>query len=307
MHMAAQFGHAAVIRALLKAGASATYIAVKDAAMRQTPASPLHLACRFGQVEAVDELLKAPGADPSAADDHGWTSLMRAAGNGHVELVRLLLDAKAAIDAQDEKGKTALFAAAMSGQQGTASMLLARGAKPDLHDTDGLAPLLAASAHGHEATVQLLLREKADVNHCAPWRPGGVDASRHGLGQHVWSTALIAAASSGFDNVVRYLLQADAEPDQCRESDGKSALMLATEAGHCAVARCLVQKKADVHLTNRNGESALMMAKGGSERAQAVLPILLKDRTNVFQSNQHTRRIRGPCHLLPSLGESASS
>jgi ankyrin repeat protein len=189
MHLAAQHGHAPVIRVLLKAGGSATYASEE---VRRT--CPLWLAARYGQLAAVHELLKA-AADPGAGDKSEETVLMGAARSGHAEVlqlpdpragllslprhperaplprihqvVRVLLDAKAAIDSCDSKGKSALIRAAIAGQSRVASQLLSRGAVADLCDADGVTPLLAASAHGHEATVQLLLREEADVNHRA--------------------------------------------------------------------------------------------------------------------------------------------
>ena len=57
-------------------------------------ATALILAAQSGHVEVVRLLLEA-GADKDVADDDGATALMEAAYRGHVEVVRLLLEAGA--------------------------------------------------------------------------------------------------------------------------------------------------------------------------------------------------------------------
>jgi ankyrin repeat protein len=51
----------------------------------------LHVAAAIGRVGAVGRLLEL-GADPSAVDDYGFTALHWAAQNGHLEMVRHLVE-----------------------------------------------------------------------------------------------------------------------------------------------------------------------------------------------------------------------
>ena len=62
-------------------------------------------------MEIVRLLLDA-GANVDAANKHGDTALILAACNGRMEIVRLLLDAGANVDAANTKGGTALTLAA---------------------------------------------------------------------------------------------------------------------------------------------------------------------------------------------------
>jgi ankyrin repeat protein len=54
----------------------------------------------------------ARGAVVEAKDNHGWTALMYAAENGHVDCVRVLLNAGADMEAKSTDGGTALMSAA---------------------------------------------------------------------------------------------------------------------------------------------------------------------------------------------------
>ena len=53
-----------------------------------------------GNTSKVKELLET-GADPNVQDDNGWTPLNYATYNGHIEIVKLLLDAEVDIRPQD--------------------------------------------------------------------------------------------------------------------------------------------------------------------------------------------------------------
>ena len=72
------------------------------------------------------------GADPNVGDDSvikGWTPLMAAAFSGNVDAVRLLLEARAAIDAKTVNGRTALDVAVTFGSTEVANYLRSHGAK----------------------------------------------------------------------------------------------------------------------------------------------------------------------------------
>ena len=85
----------------------------------QKPLDPngegLLLAAKEGHLEVVRLLLEA-GADKDAADTDSWTALSTAADNGHLEVVRLLLEAGADKDAaEDTDSWTALHIASFRG------------------------------------------------------------------------------------------------------------------------------------------------------------------------------------------------
>jgi ribosomal protein S18 acetylase RimI-like enzyme len=84
-------------------------------------------AAREGYTELVKLLLDA-GADIEAKDKYGYTALIRAASNGYTEVVKLLLDAGADIEAKKENGDTALIRAASNGHTEVVKLLKQYGA-----------------------------------------------------------------------------------------------------------------------------------------------------------------------------------
>lgn len=92
-----------------------------------TLVSPLMYASYTGFADAVRLLIKAR-ADVNAANNHKVTALMYAAGEGYTDIVDILIEAKADVNAQDEDGRTALMYATDKGYAETADMLRAAGA-----------------------------------------------------------------------------------------------------------------------------------------------------------------------------------
>lgn len=69
-------------------------------------------AANRGDFKVVETLLRSRGVNVNAVNSDGRTALMLAAAKGHVEIVKLLLDARANVDVVDFKGQTALDFAA---------------------------------------------------------------------------------------------------------------------------------------------------------------------------------------------------
>ena len=89
--------------------------------------TPLYIACQEGHVGIVRLLLEAGGCDTNKARDDGATPLYIACVEGHVDVVRLLLEAGGcdANKAIDDGGATPLGAALANGQDSCVELLLA--------------------------------------------------------------------------------------------------------------------------------------------------------------------------------------
>jgi uncharacterized protein len=96
--------------------------------------TPLMLAALKGQVALARQLMDK-GAD---VNKPGWTPLHYAATHGHIELINLLLEHHAYIDAASPNESTPLMMAAMYGTSSAVKLLLEAGADPLLRNMQGL-------------------------------------------------------------------------------------------------------------------------------------------------------------------------
>jgi ankyrin repeat protein len=91
----------------------------------------LHYAANDGDLQQVQRLLATE--DVNARDNEGWTPLHFAAQSGEPEVVALLLDAGAQVDALNDKGMPPIYWAIMTprgDQPATIRLLRERGADP---------------------------------------------------------------------------------------------------------------------------------------------------------------------------------
>lgn len=93
----------------------------------------------------------------------GYTPLLFAARHGHVDNVRLLLDAGADVNEAAPTGESALVVASFSGQGRVAALLLDRGADPNDQGA-GYTPLHTAVVRGDLDLVEALCARAADPN-----------------------------------------------------------------------------------------------------------------------------------------------
>jgi uncharacterized protein len=137
---ASREGHTEVVRWLLDEGAALDTRDTKGI-------TALWFACSMGHTPVVRLLLER-GGDPTIAPDiYGWTPLITASQDGHLEVVRLLLghpSVNAAINQRDRDGETALYSACYWGHGGSARVLLESGADPTIANRRGTTPMAIA-------------------------------------------------------------------------------------------------------------------------------------------------------------------
>jgi ankyrin repeat protein len=231
LQYAARLPGTAVLCALLDAGASVHFV---DRYGR----TALHEAAEHGGPEAVSVLL-ARGA-PLRVGPGVDQPLHRAAAK---EIVELLLDAGADLEAPGDFGATPLLRAAGHPNPAVVHTLLARGADGEATDDAGACALHAAATA--ESAALLLDRLGAD----AVDRP---DVSGY--------TPLCAAVQRGLADVVDVLLAHGADPDQRLRFGGEPLLHLAASAGDAAMVRVLLAHGVQPGCVDRYGNIALHWA-----------------------------------------------
>lgn len=129
-------------------------------------AQNLPTAAFIGNLEATRQAL-ADGADPNMQDPQsGSTVLATAALMGHTEIVALLFEHGADVNAKSRDGGTALHAAAFLGRAETVKLLLEKGAHSNLRNNMGSTPIDGAKldwnfTKGIIAMLQLEVDEAA--------------------------------------------------------------------------------------------------------------------------------------------------
>ena len=127
--------------------------------------SPLMLAALKGQLELADKMVKK-GAD---VNKPGWTPLHYAASNGHLPVIRLLLENHAYIDAESPNGSTPLMMASMYGSPAAVKLLLDEGADPLLKNQQGMTALQFAERANRLDAAELITKAMLSQRPAAKW------------------------------------------------------------------------------------------------------------------------------------------
>jgi ankyrin repeat protein len=118
----------------------------------------IHQFAIDGDVTGVATRLRANPSDLNLPDDFGQTPLHLASIHCRTNVVALLLDKGANIEARAKGGPTALHLAAQSGCITVATMLLSKGANVNSRDGEGRTPLRRA-LQWHQDSMAALLRK----------------------------------------------------------------------------------------------------------------------------------------------------
>lgn len=152
LYMAVVHGHYDIMRLLLEAGADPNG-PPRDA--------PLLTAAR-GNAQAL-EMLLAAGARIDVATEHGANALHLAAEFGQTDIVRRLLQAGIPANSPDPHGYTAMHHAARSARSSDViPVLLENGADIDARTNEGMTPALYAATRGAVRSFDALVRFGAD-------------------------------------------------------------------------------------------------------------------------------------------------
>lgn len=194
-------------------------------------------------IQKVRKVLDA-GFDVNQKDDvDGQTPLIYASAVDNVEMVTLLLDRGADVNATTSFGHTALIIATMEGFTSIVNELCLHSADVNIYNNEGRGALYIAAGRGYLAIVKKLILRGADID--------AQDSSN--------MTPLMAAATSNHESVVTELCESDADVNLAANS-GVTALMLACDINNIAMVRELCNFNADVNAQNDEGSTSLLFS-----------------------------------------------
>ncbi|MFH1112699.1 MAG: ankyrin repeat domain-containing protein [Pseudomonadota bacterium] len=269
--VAAEAGHKEAVGLLIHEGADPD---VKDSVMGL---SALTRAMKKRDGEIVQVLLQNGARfNPRAGEERYY--LVAVAGEGRLELAKLLLEKGFEVGARDDpRDETPLSAAACKGHTDMVRLLLENGADVNAGGIGRETPLTCAFNHRHAEVIDLLISRGANVNSksfggdpllvSAAFRG---DAHLAGLllgaGADVKAvdsferTALEIACDKSALRVIEALAKHGADLNRRNPKDGGTALMAAAANGRLEVVELLLQLGADPKITDDRGFTALRYA-----------------------------------------------
>jgi ankyrin repeat protein len=149
LHIAVQKANLAVVKVLIHAGADLNIL-------DHIGWNPFHMAAAEGYKEVVETLLAKCSELLESKTKSGLTALYLAAQSGRCSVMSSLLHAEAQIDTKSSTG-TALHVAATNGHVEVVRLLLEKNADSKLRLDDGRTALHLAAAYNHESVAEVLV------------------------------------------------------------------------------------------------------------------------------------------------------
>jgi ankyrin repeat protein len=251
----------------------------KNIGKKNPPIKTLHDAVYYLKKKKVIEFIKKGVNVNSTKWGHRQTPLHLAVLTKNFTYVKLLVDAKADVNACDGSNDTPLHNAAKIGNQKIGAYLLDHGAELEAVNMQGRRPLHAALTKRCSGFAELLLKKSADPNSVTSCGATALHLAAENVFEPKILKCLVAkgadpralnsihrmplhcAAYKGKLKNVKYLLSIDKIGLVAKDHLGETALHLAAEEGHLDVVEYLVANGADISSTNHHNKVPLEVTK----------------------------------------------
>ncbi|XP_041372290.1 protein TANC1-like isoform X2 [Gigantopelta aegis] len=227
----------------------------------------------------VSRLILLSGASPNCRTEfyNNAPVLCVAAREAYSDMVALLLEFGADVDAVSDTGMSAVCHAAVAGNQEVIQMLCLKHGRLSLCDHQGQCAVVHAAVHGYLDTLAFLLQYD--------WTPQPGEPDKGEAMQQ----AFIAAAATGNKHICEYLMhvQGGAGLNMVDSLLGETALTAACLHGRKDVVQYLLDEEVEVHVSNSRSFTPLLCAvKSGRWE---VADMLLNTGAAIEQTDKYGR------------------
>ncbi|XP_013382005.1 serine/threonine-protein phosphatase 6 regulatory ankyrin repeat subunit A-like [Lingula anatina] len=257
---------------------------------RMTHETPLHYCSRAGNEDILLEMVRHLGPNRvqlavNKQAKNGWSPLLVACEQGHLDIVKILMQNHARVDVFDEHGKAALHLAAENGHDEVADVLLWHKAFVNAKSKLGVTPLHLAAQNGCNKLVKLLIETH------------GATIDALSLAK---KTPLHMAAQNGQMEVCSTFLKMKADAN-ATDVHGQTPLHLAAENDHSDVVKLFLKHKPElVTMANTNGMTCAHIA--ASKGSVGVIKELMRFNKMVVTTARNRTNNSTALHLAAEGG-----
>lgn len=209
--------------------------------------TPLHIAASEGHVDVLRILVEAK-VDINVANNDGTRAVFMAAQYGYIDALKTLIEAKADLNIPRNDGITSVFMAAQNGHADTLKILgEAGGVNFNIPDKNGANAIYIAAQNGHEDALQVLLKTNANINKST----------------NMGTTPVCIAVKNNHTKTAKVLAEAKADLN-IPTNDGWYPIHLATYFDNMAIITLLAEHGADLEKVNKN-LNPLNIAEAGNQ------------------------------------------
>jgi ankyrin repeat protein len=182
------------------------------------------------------------------------TLIMFASRKGNVEMIKLLIESGADINARTSKGKTALMEAAYGDKADAVDTLIVMGADINIRDDENRTALIYAARRGTLETIQVLLGKGIIFTN--------EDKNRAFIEAVHWYSDVLKNEKLNSINKIKFFLESGANVNG-QDETGSTALMYAAERCLIDFSQMFIDQGASISTADNKGKTVLMRAIGG--------------------------------------------
>ncbi|KII70693.1 Transient receptor potential cation channel subfamily A member 1 [Thelohanellus kitauei] len=275
LHYAATSGVVELVSLLLEYGAECTFDSLNDYT------SPLHLACITGKIENVTLLVENNSKIVDVKNQDQETPLMIAASLNRIDILTYLLKHDVDIDGFDQDQETALFLASKKDHIDSVKILLDAGAKLEKRNKNDHNPLHIAASNNSLRVAEYLLSTSYK------------DSLQNSWDRYENRPIHLAVMNNHFE-MVKMLIEGSSPVDE-KNANGLTPLLIAASRGYIDILKYLIDISLPLAVDedDKNNTALHLAAENGFHR---VIPILVDCGVNVdYRNNQQMTALDLAC------------